>query len=141
MNRKNNLPVISIVISIYNEESNLPELHQRITDTLEKQSNLNFELIYVNDQTEWDSDAELQSYEYDESDYLIDSAGDIFLLTERVNNSVEPVQRGNTKTLVEILGLAKAHASQLGSCCVSKLYAPSINEAFKIVKSVTDAEG
>ncbi len=49
MNRKNKLPVISIVISIYNEQDNLPELHQRITDTLEKQDNLNFEIIYVND--------------------------------------------------------------------------------------------
>ena len=41
----------------------------------------------------------------------------------------------DTTNLEEILGLVKAHAAQAGSCCVAKLYAPSIDEAFKIAKS------
>lgn len=49
MTRTKNLPVISIVISVYNEEENLPELHRRITDILGKLDNLDFELVYVND--------------------------------------------------------------------------------------------
>ncbi len=49
MNGTKKTPVVSIVISVYNEQENLSELHQRITDTLGKLDNLDYELIYVND--------------------------------------------------------------------------------------------
>jgi hypothetical protein len=41
--------------------------------------------------------------------------------------------------LQEILGLIKAHAAQKGSCCVAKLYAPTIVDAFKMVESLDEA--
>ena len=96
------------------------------------------ELLYIHNQAEWNSDTGLHSFNYDEMDYLIDSAGKIFNLTKRLNNIVQPELTTNTKELEEVLGLVKEHASQMGSCCVSKLYAPSISEAFKIVKSLSD---
>jgi hypothetical protein len=96
------------------------------------------ELIYVSDQTEWDNDADLYYSKYDESDYLIDSSGNIFTLTTKENNYVNPEPDGNSMALYEILGLIKAHAAQKGSCCVAKLYAPTIIEAFKIVESLDE---
>jgi len=96
------------------------------------------ELLYIHNQAEWDSDAGLHSFNYDEMDCLIDSAGQIFNLTNRLNDIVQPELTTDTKQLEEVLGLVKGHASQMGSCCVSKLYAPSINEAFKIVKSLSE---
>ena len=96
------------------------------------------ELLYVSSQAEWGSDAGLHSFNYDESDSLIDTTGQTFTLTKRLNNIVQPELTMDTKQLKEILGLVKGHASQMGSCCVSKLYAPSISEAFKIVKSLSD---
>jgi hypothetical protein len=96
------------------------------------------ELIYVSDETEWNYDADLHSVEYDETDYLIDSSGKLFTLTNRKNKHVYPEPSGNSITLHEFLGLIKAHAAQQGSCCVAKLYAPTISEAFKIVESLNE---
>lgn len=96
------------------------------------------ELVYVNDQSEWNSDIDLHLHLYDESDYLIDVSGACFSLTRRINKSVTPEPNGNSRSLDEILGLVKGHAAQSGSCCVAKLYAPSIRDAFKIVKAIND---
>ena len=96
------------------------------------------ELIYVSDQTEWDNDADLHYFEYDESDYLIDLSGNIFSLTMRENKYVKPEPCGESMPLQDILGLIKAHAALKGTCCVAKLYAPTIAEAFKIVESLNE---
>ena len=96
------------------------------------------ELVYVGDQSEWDYDADLHCFEYDESDCLIDSSGDIYTLTKPCNKFVKPEASGDSMSLVEILGLVKAHAAQKGSCCVAKLYAPTISGAFKIVESLNE---
>ena len=96
------------------------------------------ELVYVRDQSEWDNDADLHCFEYDESDCLIDSSGDIYTLTISGNKYVKPDARGDSMSLVEVLGLVKAHAAQKGSCCVAKLYAPTISDAFKIVASLNE---
>ena len=96
------------------------------------------ELVYVGSQSEWDSDEDLCRYEYDESDCLIDSSGDIYILTESGNKYVTPQASGDSMSLEEILGLVKAHASQKGSCCVAKLYAPTISDAFRIVASLNE---
>ena len=41
-------PIVSVVVPLYNEESNLPELHRRLIASLEA-TDLTFELLYVND--------------------------------------------------------------------------------------------
>lgn len=96
------------------------------------------ELIYVSDQTEWENDVDLHYFEYDESDYLLDSTGKIYTLKKTKGFYASPEPNGDSKSLQEILGLVKAHAAQQGSCCVAKLYAPSIVEALKIVKSLNE---
>jgi hypothetical protein len=96
------------------------------------------ELIYVGDETEWNNDAELCGSEYDVTDYLIDVSGNIFTLTNIENRRVIPEPNGNSIALHELLGLIKAHAAQKGSCCVAKLYAPTIGEAFRIVASLNE---
>ena len=96
------------------------------------------ELTYVSDQAEWDSDADLHDFEFDEADCFIDSNGKLFNLTKREDNHVKPEASGHSMSLDEILALLKAHAAQKGSCCVAKLYAPTIDEAFKIVASLEE---
>ena len=96
------------------------------------------ELTYVSGQTEWDNDSDLHHFEFDESDYLIDSTGKLFNLSKREDEYVKPESSGRSMALDEILGLIKAHAAQKGSCCVAKIYAPTIDEAFKIVASLEE---
>ena len=96
------------------------------------------ELTYVSDQSGWDDEIDLHHFVYDESDYLVDSSGRIYDLTKRLNDRVSPEPRDESMALHDILGLVKAHAAQKGSCCVAKLYAPTIAEAFKIVESLNE---
>jgi len=96
------------------------------------------ELVYVRDQTAWNHGAELHGFDYDEADCLIDASGEIFALTNRGKGHIKPQPSGKAMTLPEILGLIKAHAAQTGSCCVAKLYAPTIRDAFKIVESLEE---
>ena len=46
------MKLLSIVFSFKNEEKNLKELIERTTSTLKKLSNWNYELIFVNDCSE-----------------------------------------------------------------------------------------
>ena len=96
------------------------------------------ELVYISNQAEWDNDKDLHCFEYDETDILIDSSGNTFTLNVLRNKRVIPEHLGDVMKLKDILGLIKAHAAQKGSCCVAKLYAPSIVEAFKIVESLNE---
>lgn len=96
------------------------------------------ELVYVGDQSAWDNEADLHYIKYDESDCLIDASGNIYTLTKQGNKHVKPEPNGVSMSLDEILGIVKAHAAQSGSCCVSKLYAPTIYHAFKIVESLNE---
>ena len=40
---------LSVIIPIYNEEANLPALYQRLRQTLQEQTIIRFELVFVND--------------------------------------------------------------------------------------------
>jgi hypothetical protein len=96
------------------------------------------ELIYIHNQDEWKNIATSSEYNFDYTDQLIDANGNIFFITFPQNNSIDLKLQPETLSLETILGLVKAHASQAGSCCVAKLYAPSIRDAFIIVKSLND---
>ncbi len=97
------------------------------------------ELTYVCDQATWDNDADLHHFDFDVSDYLIDSTGRLFSLTRREGKLVKPEPSGRSMTLHDILDIVRAHAAQKGSCCIAKIYAPSIEEAFKIVASLDES--
>lgn len=94
------------------------------------------ELAYIDNQKKWDSESELHEFEYAVTDNLIDSLGCVYDLNNRDDGCIKPQANGKVVELKEILGLVKAHAAQSGSCCVAKLYAPTIREAYKIVESL-----
>lgn len=96
------------------------------------------ELTYINSLQDWLADTDLHTFEYDETDYIVDSTGNVFNLINRESIRIKPLSTGHSLTLDVILGLVKAHAAQKGSCCVAKLYAPSIRDAFKIIKSLDE---
>lgn len=97
------------------------------------------ELTYVCDQATWDNDADLHHFDYDVSDYLIDSTGKLFSLTRREGKLVKPEPTARSMTLDDVLDIVRAHAAEKGSCCIAKIYAPSIEEAFKIVASLEES--
>ena len=97
------------------------------------------ELVYVRSQSDWDGDADLHAFEYADSDFLVDSSGNVYTLTLRRDGHARPEPTGRAMRLAEILGLVKAHAAHKGSCCVAKLYAPTITAAFGIVESMEDS--
>ena len=82
-----------------------------------------------------DKQQDLAHVEPDESDILIDTSGKVYIPEK--TQWVAGISPG-TMNLTEVLGLVKAHAAQSGSCCVAKLYAPTISEAFKIVKDTSE---
>ena len=94
------------------------------------------ELIYIADQGQWDAETELHGFEYIVTDCLIDSSGHVFDLTNKENGFVKPQANEDVLELKLVLGLVKAHAAQSGSCCVAKLYAPTIRDAYRIVESL-----
>lgn len=97
------------------------------------------ELIYVRDQAEWDGDMDLHGAVYDEADVLIDVTGQLYGLTTRLHLHVMPSARHASMSLLDILGLIKSHAAETGSCCVAKLYAPTIHDAFTMLASLNEA--
>ena len=56
---------ISIVFSFRNEEKNLPELINRISNTINKLDNWDYELIFVNDDSDDNSEKILIEYQKD----------------------------------------------------------------------------
>jgi len=96
------------------------------------------ELIYVADQRDWDEDDGPCHSVYAEDDYLLDASGRVYRLVKTVAGRAIPEATTATRTLIEVLGLVKAHAAQSGSCCVAKLYAASIRQAIELVNSVDE---
>ena len=94
------------------------------------------ELTYIGDASAWERDPELQQFVYEDADLLIDSRGRLYSLTHRELDLAVPKAIGEVMPLETVLGLVKAHASQAGSCCVAKLYAPTIAEAFDMLRSL-----
>jgi len=91
------------------------------------------ELTFISNQSEWDCDADLHFFSYDPEDMLIDSEGFIHSLKNRKNNVIAPEPTNRSLSLQEVIALGKAHLSELGSCCVSKFSAHSIQHAIDIV--------
>lgn len=87
------------------------------------------ELAYVKDQAEWDADVHLHGFRYEKADVLIDSVGEIYALPNAVNGSVRPESTREFARLDEVIEMVRAHAAQMGSCCVSKFYASTIHDA------------
>lgn len=94
------------------------------------------ELLYITGQAAWDADNTLSHFDYTAEDRLVDCSGRVFSLSDRQADKVVLQQTEQCLSLEQVLGLIKAHASERGSCCVAKLFAPSIEEAFKMLESL-----
>lgn len=92
------------------------------------------ELLFVESQHAWESDADLHSAAYQPEDILIDSSGAIFDLYPRKASSSELVASPKGISLESAIELIKLHQSQLGACCAAKLYFPSIADAVLSLK-------
>jgi hypothetical protein len=96
------------------------------------------ELIYLASPAELASEALRARLAYGEVETLIDVAGREYALTLQ-DGAVRLSATGVIRTLYDILGLVKAHSAQSGACCVAKLYAPTIGDAYAMVRlSVED---
>jgi hypothetical protein len=94
------------------------------------------ELAYIGTQAEWDADAHLHGFRVEQTDVLIDSNGEIYALSTVVNGTVLPEPTGKLASLEQVVELVRAHASQLGSCCVAKFSASSVREALRSVSAL-----
>lgn len=97
------------------------------------------ELLHVSNKSAWDDDVDLCQFDYEKEDYLIDSQGKTYALTEKVDGCVEPTLLEEILSHDEVLSLIKSHASLLGHCCVSKLNASSIEGLFDLVASTRNS--
>jgi len=73
-------------------------------------------------------------------DYLIDCSGRAYELDTDVAGNIVFRDLHKHQTLEQVLGLVKAHAAQAESCCVAKLWAPTIRDALSIVRSVSPGD-
>ena len=96
------------------------------------------ELIFIRDQAAWEQNSEHHHFQYRNSDALIDSSGNLYSLTNRVNGYVMPKPANRTLAAGDIVELVRAHAAQGGTCCVEKIAAPSIKEIIELVASLGD---
>ena len=98
------------------------------------------ELYYLCDAHAWNGYAHTYGNDVEEDDRLIDVTGAVFSLQQSDDGGLSLTATETYYDLNTILGLVKAHAAHAGSCCVAKLYAPSIAEAFKIVKATGEED-
>ncbi len=89
------------------------------------------ELIFVKDEQKFLSDSSIQSMLLQAEDRLIDSNGNVYNLRKNIKLEIIPTK--TTISLDETKGLLQCHLSSLGTCCVAKFDANSIEEAFRYV--------
>jgi len=99
------------------------------------------ELVYVRDRSAWQGESGPLTHSLGDNDRLIDSTGRLFRLEPGPGGETGLQALDQELSLPEILGLVKAHAAQAGSCCVAKLWAPTIRDAFQIVETFDDQMG
>lgn len=94
------------------------------------------ELIYIQDEIQWNHDRHLHEFAYRPHDMLIDSRGAIYLLSRAINSRIKPEPTGHTLELSKIVEMVRAHVAQDGQCCISKWATSSIAEAIRTVGSL-----
>lgn len=89
------------------------------------------ELIFVADAAQLISDDALKYMHVQEKDRLIDSNGAVYRISK--TPTIALVNTDAMLSLHDVDGLLRLHLSNIGNCCVSKFYAPSIREAIMSV--------
>lgn len=98
------------------------------------------ELAYVATESEWNNDADLSAYAYDDNDALIDNNGRIYQLNIRVSDIVVPRTANNTMSLYQLIKLVQTHAALQGECCIEKIVFKSITEGIQLVASMSEGD-
>lgn len=98
------------------------------------------ELVYLRDRDDWNARPDLHVVDRFPTGLLVDSLGKEFELNRRGEYKTGLQPSGRVRTLEEILALVKAHAASSGTCCVAKLYAPTIEAAYGIARSIIEEE-
>ncbi len=89
------------------------------------------ELIYVKDEQQFLSDTGIQNMLLQAEDRLIDSKGNVYNLSKNIKLEIIPSK--TSISLNEAKELLQNHLSSLGTCCVAKFDAHSVEEAFRYV--------
>lgn len=96
------------------------------------------ELDYIASRALLDRHLEQHLVEPEANDYLIDSKGIVYSLSRENTGEVLLLKTGEIRSLNQVLDLVRAHASRAEYCCVAKLWAPTIEEAYAIVESLSE---
>ena len=96
------------------------------------------ELGLITDVSGWETEVGVGATHLSTADILIDARGASFSLLEQNDGSKALVPTQSAVEIDQLLTWVRAHASLQGHCCVSKLYASSIDEVFAILKSLDD---
>jgi two-component sensor histidine kinase len=95
------------------------------------------ELVYVESEKAWLSEAESLLYNIKANDCLIDSRGNIFKLA-RVHDAIETERTGEQITLDAFIRLVRIHASNSHRCCIEKISFRTIAEGIKLIDSMDE---
>lgn len=95
------------------------------------------ELIYLDNFAQWQADG-LSCAHFHPDDQLMDVSGNIYHLNHREHQMVQPIKTGEQLTLKALNGLVKAHAAQIGQCCIEKILLSSFDEAMRAVATMQE---
>lgn len=95
------------------------------------------ELDYFENQEALETSMAHQLIEFEDSTYLVDAIGVVFSLNLSEAGKVVLRDTNDQLTLEQVLGLVKAHAAQAEYCCIAKLWAPTIADAYAIIRSLS----
>ena len=97
------------------------------------------ELTYIRNQLDWECDADLDVFDCDEGDLLIDSKGQVFALSNRNADSIVATPDDQTLSCAEVAELIRNHFSSVGECCISKFRPGSIEECLRILGQASES--
>lgn len=95
------------------------------------------ELLYLDNHAQWEANG-LSRAHFQPDDQLIDVFGNIYLLNHREHQMLQPIKTGEQLTLKALNGLVKAHAAQIGQCCIEKILLSSFDEAMRAVATMQE---
>ena len=90
------------------------------------------ELLFLTDEVELRLNPDFQAQRFDFGDQLIDSNGATYELVDV--NEIDLLRSSGMLDLGKLTELVRCHASEIGSCCVSKLMFSSIEAAIASVE-------
>lgn len=93
------------------------------------------ELVYVESEKAWLSEAESLLYNHKHNDYLVDSSGYVLSLA-LIDDTIKTEHTGEQISLEAFTRLVRIHASNSHRCCIEKISFRSIADGIKLVESM-----